>query len=80
MCRLRSLGCLGHYEFAFSSVHADPYYALDSREDDLCAARTTSTPGLLVPEVGMVRLAEGTRDLRLCLALQQVVEHAKVGS
>ena len=32
MYRLRSLGCLGHYQFAYSSVHADPYYALDSRE------------------------------------------------
>ena len=31
MYRLRPLGCLGHYQFAFSSVHADPYYALDSR-------------------------------------------------
>ena len=34
-------GCHGLYEFAFSSVHADPYYALDSREDDLCAAFTS---------------------------------------
>ena len=32
MYRLRSLGCLGHYQFAYSSVHADPYYALDSRK------------------------------------------------
>ena len=73
--RLRPLGCLGHYQFAFSSVHADPYYALDSREDDLCAARTTPT-GELLPELSLARLALGTRDLRFCLALEALVAAA----
>eukprot|EP00037_Helgoeca_nana_P007006 m.64114 g.64114 ORF g.64114 m.64114 type:complete len:639 (+) comp17845_c0_seq1:3215-5131(+) len=76
MCRLRALGCRGHYEFAFSSVHADPYYALDSREDDLCAARTSSTLGLLIPEIGLARLGAGTRDFQLCTALQQSITTA----
>ena len=76
MCRLAPLGCLGHYEFMYSSVHADPYYALDSREDDLCAARTTSAPGVLVAEVDLYRLGSGTRDLQLCLALEQLVTKA----
>eukprot|EP00040_Diaphanoeca_grandis_P035597 m.224315 g.224315 ORF g.224315 m.224315 type:complete len:2544 (-) comp33425_c1_seq2:150-7781(-) len=34
--RLATLGGLGHYQFALSSPGADPYYALDAREDDLC--------------------------------------------
>ena len=41
-------------------------------EDDLCAARTTAT-GALVPELGLARLSLGTRDLRLCLALNSLV-------
>ena len=76
MCMLAPLGCLGHYEFMYSSVHADPYYALDSREDDLCAARTTSVPGMLVAHVDLYRLGGGTRDLQLCLALQRAVKNA----
>ena len=41
-------------------------------EDDLCAARTTAI-GSLVPELGLARLSLGTRDLRLCLALNSLV-------
>ena len=46
-----------------------------SGEDDLCAARTTVT-GSLVPELGLARLSLGTRDLRLCLALEALVAAA----
>jgi hypothetical protein len=41
VCRFSRLGCRGHLQFMYSSVHADPYYALDSREDDDCTAFTT---------------------------------------
>eukprot|EP00960_Hanusia_phi_P071119 767474-Hanusia_phi.AAC.1 len=37
--KLRTLGGRGHYQFAWSSVGADPYYALDAREDDICAGK-----------------------------------------
>jgi len=34
----RAHGCRGHLQFAFSSVHADPWYDLDGREDEQVAA------------------------------------------
>lgn len=77
-------GCHGLYEFAFSSVHADPYYSLDSREDDLCAAFTTPPPPtggqassplvLLLSTVQTMR--EGLNDLRFTKLLRSLVaEH-----
>ena len=44
MYAARAQGCVGHYQFAFSSVGADPYYGLDAREDDLCAVWSTKDP------------------------------------
>eukprot|EP00297_Palpitomonas_bilix_P013432 CAMPEP_0113887394 /NCGR_PEP_ID=MMETSP0780_2-20120614/12189_1 /TAXON_ID=652834 /ORGANISM="Palpitomonas bilix" /LENGTH=371 /DNA_ID=CAMNT_0000875921 /DNA_START=44 /DNA_END=1160 /DNA_ORIENTATION=- /assembly_acc=CAM_ASM_000599 len=34
--------CKGHLQFMYSSVGADPYYALDAREDDICAVFSSS--------------------------------------
>ena len=66
-------GCLGMYDFALSSVGADPYYALDAREDDLCAIFTTSTEGVLVTVLDAVQtLREGASDLRYCKLLRQL--------
>ena len=62
--RLRQYGCLGHYQFAFSSVGADPYYGLDGREDDYCAVFSKSSGRELVSTLGFERAREGADDLR----------------
>lgn len=74
-------GCRGLYDFAFSSVRADPYYALDSREDDLCVAFTTpplatsatSPATLLLNTVQTMR--EGLSDLHYTKLRSLVDEH-----
>ena len=71
-------GCHGLYDFAYSSVHADPYYALDSREDDLCAAFTSPTPGKLVVLLETMQvLREGLNDLRYTNLLRALVMDAR---
>jgi hypothetical protein len=75
-------GCHGLYDFAFSSVHADPYYALDSREDDLCAAFTSppldaANSGAASPLVLLLNtvqiMREGLNDLRYTSLLRTLV-------
>ena len=73
--RLRTLGCTGgFYQFAYNSSHADPYYALDGREDDLVAALPGAEPGELVPTLEMERFREAVDDYRYLLALEQALE------
>lgn len=73
--RLRALGGQGHYQFAFSSVGADPYDALDAREDDLCAVYTHPS-GALIPTVDLALFALAVDDLRYLRALDRVIEEA----
>lgn len=71
-------GCHGLYHFAFSSVHADPYYALDSREDDLCAVFTSPTPGKLVLLLETMQVMhEGLNDLRYTKLLRTLLTATK---
>jgi len=56
-------GCRGYYQFMYSSVGADPYYALDAREDDLVAAALRSD-GSLVPHDRLVQHSEAIDDMR----------------
>jgi hypothetical protein len=52
-------------------VAGDPYYALDSREDDY--AWCNSTPdGRLIPSLGLERLREGLDDYRRLLTLDRL--------
>jgi hypothetical protein len=69
--RLRAEGCLGHYQFAFSSVGADPYYALDAREDDIVAAFTHGD-GRLRPTLQFELYREGLTDLRYALLAERL--------
>lgn len=67
--------CRGLYQFAFSSVGADPYYALDAREDDLCAVFTTPPEqgGDLVMLLETVQVfREGVNDLRYTMLLRKM--------
>ena len=79
-------GCHGLYDFAFSSVHADPYYALDSREDDLCAAFTSppldvAHSGAASPLVLLLNtvqtMREGLNDLRYTNLLRTLVSSSQ---
>lgn len=75
---LRAAGLRAYYQFAFSSVGADPYYALDAREDDLCAAYTHPS-GALVPTVDFALFTEAVGDLRALLTLEAAVDAAPFG-
>eukprot|EP01043_Picozoa_sp_COSAG02_P005804 COSAG02_NODE_159_length_32891_cov_17.822518_25_plen_150_part_00 len=79
-------GCHGLYDFAFSSVHADPYYALDSREDDLCAAFTSppldiAHSGAASPLVLLLNtvqtMREGLNDLRFTKLLRTLLSSSQ---
>jgi hypothetical protein len=69
---LRALGCKGHYLFALSSPGADPYYALDAREDDLSAVSVRSD-GSVVSTVGMAEYRAARDDLRYAIAYRAAV-------
>lgn len=72
--KLRRLGCKGGYfQFAFNSIHVDPYYALDGREEDFAAALATSTPGKLIPTLDIERFREAIDDYRYLLAVERSI-------
>ena len=75
---LRARGLEAYYQFAFSSVGADPYYALDAREEDFCAVFTHPTDGLL-PTTDFRDFSRGIADLRLLLTLERAAEAAEAG-
>jgi hypothetical protein len=76
--RVRQLGCRGHMQFAFSSVHADPWYGLDGREDEYTAV-FTHPDGVLRLALGFVRYREAVTDYRYLLALEQAIAAAPSG-
>ena len=55
----------------WNAVAGDPYYALDSREDDYAWANATPG-GKLVPSVEFVRIAAGLDDYRHLLTLARL--------
>ena len=73
-------GCLGMYDFALSSVGADPYYALDAREDDLCAVFTTSSGRIITLLNTVQTLREGVNDLRYTNLLRTLRGRARVAA
>ena len=72
---VRRLGGKGHYQFALSSPGADPYYALDAREDDLCSAFLRSD-GQMTPTMAMELTRAGIIDLRYLATLQGAIDTA----
>jgi hypothetical protein len=54
----------------------DPYYALDSREDDYAWFHTNPS-GQLIPEVSFERLAMGLVDYRMLLTLKRLAKEQK---
>ena len=73
--KLKGLGCNGHYQFAYNSVHADPWYDLDGREDDQVAVFTHSD-GHLRRALDLVRYREALTDYRTLLALRRAIDEA----
>ena len=72
--KLRRFGCKGGYfQFAFNSIHVDPYYALDGREEDFAAALATSTPGKLISTLDIERFREAIDDYRYLLAVERSI-------
>ena len=76
--RLMELGGLGHYQFMLSSPGADPYYALDAREDDYCSLflrRDGSVRGT-VGSGSTEQLRAALFDLRYALTLEAAIAAA----
>ncbi len=76
--KLRKAGCRGHMRFAFSSVHADPWYDLDGREEEYVAAYI-HRDGVLRPAIGFLRLRAAVDDYRFVVALEQAIAAAPPG-
>jgi hypothetical protein len=70
--KLSKLGCHGHLQFAFNSVHADPWYDLDGRESDI-AAVFTHPDGSLRRSLDVVRYRDAVTDYRYLLKLEQTI-------
>lgn len=71
--KLRQLGCGGHLQFAFNSVHVDPWYDLDGREDDQVAV-FTHPDGHLRETLELKRYREAITDYRYLLMLEQTLK------
>lgn len=70
--KMRSVGCGRYWQFAWSSVGADPYYALDTREDDISAVFSTSR-GSLTHHIELERFREAIDDLRYLITLEKTL-------
>lgn len=65
-------------QFAFSSVHADPWYDLDGREDEQVAV-FAHRDGSLRPALDFLRYREAVDDYRYHLKLEHAIEAAADG-
>ena len=68
-----------HTQFTWIYTHADPYFPLDSIEDDLGVV-FPDREGNLRPVVALVRVREGINDYRYTLALARAIEKASAGT
>lgn len=73
--KARQAACFGHMQFAFNSVHADPWYGLDGREDEY-AAVFAHPDGMLRVSLDFVRYRQAVSDYRYLLALEQAINQA----
>lgn len=76
--RTMDLGGQGHFQFMLSSPGADPYYALDAREDDYCGLFLRAD-GNVTETVGMSStsmLKAALLDIRYGLSLDQEIAQA----
>jgi cytochrome c peroxidase len=73
--KLSKLGCKGHMQFMWSSVHVDPWYDLDGRESDQSDVFTHSD-GTLHHALELERYREAVDDYRYLLKLEQSIANA----
>lgn len=71
--KMRNLGCRGHQMFAFSSVHADPWYGLDGREDEWVAV-FAHPDGRLRPSMDFLQFRHAIIDYKHLLAVEQAAK------
>jgi cytochrome c peroxidase len=73
--KLSKLGCKGHMQFMWSSVHVDPWYDLDGRESEQSDVFTHSD-GTLRHALELERYREAVDDYRYLLKLEQTIANA----
>ncbi|HUV40097.1 MAG TPA: hypothetical protein VMY39_10805 [Planctomycetota bacterium] len=78
MWKARSAGARAFQQFCWMGTHADPYYPLDSYEDD-GGHVYPDRQGNLRPKVDLERVREGIDDYRYTLALTHEIARAESG-
>ena len=73
--KAHQLGAQSTTQFTWSGPHADPYYPLDSIEDEWGVV-FPDREGTLRPTTGLVHIRQGIDDYRYTLALRQAIEKA----
>ncbi|MFB3894273.1 MAG: hypothetical protein ACE15C_19885 [Phycisphaerae bacterium] len=76
MWKAHQAGVQGYQQFTWVGTHADPYYPLDSNEDD-GGHIYPDREGNIRPVVDLVRIREGVTDYRCTLALSRAIEKVK---
>ena len=78
MWKAHQAGVKAYQQFIWMGMHADPYFPLDSIEDDLSMVYP-DRDGRLRPIVNLLRIREGIDDYRYTLALTQAILKASGG-
>ncbi|KPJ52912.1 MAG: hypothetical protein AMS16_05780, partial [Planctomycetes bacterium DG_58] len=79
MWKAREAGVKAYQQFCWMGTHADPYYPLDSYEDD-GGHVYPDRQGKLRPKVDLERIREGIDDYRYTLALTREIANARTGA
>ena len=79
MWKAREAGVKAYQQFCWMGTHADPYYPLDSYEDD-GGHVYPDRKGNLRPKVDLERVREGIDDYRYTLALTRAIGDARAGA
>ena len=75
MYKAHQAGVEGYQQFCWMGTHADPYYPLDSIEDD-GGVVYPDREGNLRPVTNLVQIREGINDYRYTLALTRAIKSA----
>jgi hypothetical protein len=73
MWKVHGLGVEAYQQFAYNSMHGDPYYPFDSIEDDLSMVYP-DREGALRPTVAYERIRAGINDYRTLLLLKTLCD------
>jgi hypothetical protein len=77
--KAREVGIRGYQQYTWMQIGGDPYYPLDSWEDE-GGVSFPDRQGSLRPTAMLARIRSGINDYRYTLALKRAIERAKSGT